>query len=110
MTYKSLSLILKELQAEEPKAFEMMNVAYAVESNIDHEYYDDEGFEEICKRVDAFYSKHDFEVDVDDFCYCIQEVIDNNFDYDPNIDGFVNEYTMSVAWEMAVDMTAQRLG
>jgi hypothetical protein len=105
MTYKSLSLILKGLQAEEPKAFEMMCVAEAVKSNIN---LNDEDFEEICERVNNFYCEHDCKVDIDDFCYCIQEAIEN--DLDPKIDGFVNEYTMSVAWEMAVDMTAQRLG
>ena len=108
MTYKSLSLILAGLKAEEPKAFAMMCVAEAVRSNIDLNGFDDEGFEELCKRVDDFWCAHDCEVDVDDFCYCIQEVIDH--DTDPKNDGFVNEYSMAIAWEMAVDMTAQRLG
>lgn len=103
MTYKQISTIFSALEAEDKMAFNKLCVANAVKQNIDLDAYDDEGFDELCKRVDDFWTNRDCSVDLDDFCYAISETLARYNEC------FVNNDIMNIAYNLAMDMASQRL-
>lgn len=80
MKYNTLLNIANAIMTEETTAFLKMEVAVAVDGNMDTSVYDDEGFEELCDRVYNAYLQSD-RADLDLFCYLIQNLIDNG-EYD----------------------------
>ena len=77
MKFKTLMNILKAMEEEDPSIALHIEIASAVQSNIDLSAYDDEGIEELCNRIERYYLQSSANCDIDSFAYCIQQQIDN---------------------------------
>lgn len=88
MKYKTLLNIANALAEEEIDAFAKMEVAVAVNDNMDGSPYDDEGFEELCDRVYRVYLQSD-KADLSLMCYYIQQLLDDGEYETPTIECIV---------------------
>ena len=104
MTYTELHKIIKGLREADFEARLKIEVAEAVYDDIDLSAYDEEGVNELCDRVKAYWLSHDCVADLDDFAFCIQDLINDENYETPTEDCLAN------AWEMALDIMQGRIG
>ena len=94
MKYMTLKKLADALTNEAPDAFAKMCVAVEVASNIDISSYDDEGFEELCNRVQRVYLQSD-KADLSLMCYHIQQLLDDGEYETPTIECVVRAADMA---------------
>lgn len=99
MTYCELDNILSGLMKSDRMVFVKMETIRAIKVNISLNDYDEEGFEEVCKRIFDFWEAHGFEGDVFEFCYEIEQILDNDVETEVL---FINQKVMEKAWRNAM--------
>lgn len=100
MKFKTLMNILNALKEEDKAIALHIEIASAVQDNIDLSAYDDEGIEELCNRIERYYMQSSANCDIDSFVYCIQDQLDNGAYETPT------QECLADAWAQARDMDA----
>lgn len=77
MKFTTLMRMLEALEKEDQSISLHIEIASAVKDNLDLSAYDEEGVEEICKRIEKQYLCSSTNCDIDTFVYAIQDQLDN---------------------------------
>lgn len=95
MTYIQTLHLIAFLEQEDKAIIHKIALVSAIDGHLDLFPYDQEGFEELCARIDAFVRKQSNSVDYDDFMYCVNDLIENGKYETPT------EECLAEAWDWA---------
>ena len=101
MNYIQILKIFKGIEDADRDAYLKLQVAKAVTVFIDMSAYDEEGFDEVCKRIYDYWDGHDCQINLSSFCIGIQFAMDEAKELDVK---FIDGVALKEGWKYGLDL------